>query len=98
MPDDSAASLLAAKYGSGPHWPGLTVQSAPLPRLAWTNANLMPELATVGQSIAPWKRETSIPIALVPACAGGGPATRPSASSDATSRTIRAAPLAFSIG
>jgi hypothetical protein len=31
----------------------LTVQSAPLPRLAWTKANLIPEAETVGQSIPP---------------------------------------------
>ena len=53
IPDDSAASRLAAKYGSGPHCAGLTVQSAPLPRLAWTKANLIPEVETVGQSIPP---------------------------------------------
>jgi hypothetical protein len=31
----------------------LTVQSAPLPRLAWTKANLIPDPATLGQSITP---------------------------------------------
>ena len=49
------------------------MQSAPLPRLACTKANLMPPAAaTLGQSIGPWKRETSMPMALVPAFAEAG--------------------------
>src|SRR5262249_36610501 len=68
----SAATRLAAKNGSGPHCAGFTVQSVPLPRLACTKANLTPAPATLGQSIAPWKRETSIPTALVPAPAAAG--------------------------
>jgi hypothetical protein len=50
------------------------VQSAPLPRLAWMNANLIPPPATLVQSISFWKRETSIPVALVPALACPGTA------------------------
>jgi hypothetical protein len=50
----SAATRLLANNGSAPHCAGFTVQSVPLPRLAWTNANLIPPVvATVGQSIGP---------------------------------------------